>query len=117
MLLPPDDVKVKDTDDDNRLGSNLTTNKTIKFGKSLFYSTLGSSQSHSDHLNDTPEGFFQKTPSSYKSEKPIKLSGINKCHLRCGCNIRSIVNGVREPILFIFAVEKSPGKENTKCEK
>ena len=39
MLKPllPDEVKVKITIDDNRLGSILTTNKTIKFTKITFF--------------------------------------------------------------------------------
>ena len=46
---------------------------------------------------------------SYKSDKPINITGINKIHLKCDCIESSIVNGVREPILFSFALSSPPG--------
>ena len=47
----PDEVKVKITNNDIRLRSNITTNKTIKFtGKSFFYTRLGFTQSLSGPL-------------------------------------------------------------------
>ena len=60
---------------------------------------LGFTQSHQGPLNDI-EGFFQILPGSYKSDKPIKITGIDKIRLKCDCINGSIVNGVREPILF-----------------
>ena len=46
---------------------------------------------------------------SYKSDKPINITGIDKVHLKCDCIQGSIVNGVREPILFSFALSSPPG--------
>ena len=46
---------------------------------------------------------------SYKSDKPINITGIDKVHLKCNCIDGSIVNGVREPILFSFALSSPPG--------
>ena len=46
---------------------------------------------------------------SYKSDKPINITGIDKIHLKCDCIIGSIVNGVREPILYSFTLSSSPG--------
>ena len=46
---------------------------------------------------------------SYKSDKPINITGIDKIHLKCDCIQGSIVNGVREPILFSFALSSPPG--------
>ena len=45
---------------------------------------------------------------SYKSDKPINITGIDKVHLKCDCIIGSIVNGVREPILYSFAWSSPP---------
>ena len=113
----PDEVKVKTTIDDSRLRSNLTTNKTIRFTKkSFFYTILGFTQSHSRSLGDI-EGFVQLIPGIYESEKLINNIGIYKFHSNCDSFDGSIVNGVREPILYSFAISSPPShkkfKENT----
>ena len=46
---------------------------------------------------------------SYKSDKPINITGIDKIHLKCDCIHGSIVNGIREPILYSFALSSPPG--------
>ena len=46
---------------------------------------------------------------SYKSDKPINITGIDKIHLKCDCIQGSIVNGIREPILYSFALSSPPG--------
>ena len=46
---------------------------------------------------------------SYKGDKLINITGIDKVHLKCDCINRSIVNGNREPILYLFALSSVPG--------
>ena len=46
---------------------------------------------------------------SYKSDKPINITGIDKIHLKYDCIQGSIVNGVREPILYSFALSSPQG--------
>ena len=46
---------------------------------------------------------------SYKSERPINTSGIDKIHLIYDSIDGSIVNGTRELILYRFALDKPPG--------
>ena len=46
---------------------------------------------------------------SYKSDKPINITGIDKVHLKCDCIDGSIVNGNRKPILYSFAFSSPPG--------
>ena len=46
---------------------------------------------------------------SYKSDRPINITGIAKVHLKCDCINGSIVNVVREPILYSFALSSPPG--------
>ena len=105
----PNNVKVNITIDDIRLKSNLKTNQTLFFtNKSFFYTILGYIQSHQGPLNDI-EGFYQTLPGSYKSDRPINITGIDKVHLKCECIQGSIVNGVREPILYSFALSSPPG--------
>ena len=104
----PDNVKVSVTIDDIRLKSNLKTNQTLLFTeKSFFYTILGFTRSHSYPLDDI-DGFYQFISGSYESDRPINITGIDKIHLKCNCIDGSIVNGVREPILYSFALDKPP---------
>ena len=103
----PDNVKVNITIDDIRLKSNLKINQTLIFtGKSFFYTILCFTQSRSYPLDDI-DGFYHLIAGSYKSDRPINITGIDKIHLKCIQG--SIVNGVREPILFSFALSSPPG--------
>ena len=81
----PDNVKVTNTIDDNRLKSNLKIIQTLIFtGKSFFYTILGFTQSRSYPLDDI-EGFYQLIAGTYKSDRPINITGIDKVHLKCDC--------------------------------
>ena len=105
----PDNVKISVTIDDIRLKSNLKTNQTLIFTeKSFFYTNLAFTQSRSYPLDDI-DGFYQLIAGSYKNDKPINITGIDKVHLKCDSIEGSIVNGVREPILFSFALSSPPG--------
>ena len=105
----PDNVKVNITIDDIRLKSNLKINQTLIFTeKSFFYTILGFTQSGSYPLDDI-DGFYQIIAGSYKSDRPINITGIDKIHLKCNCTQGSIVNGIREPILYSFALCSPPG--------
>ena len=104
-----DNVKVNITIDDIRLKSNLRINQTLIFtDKSFFYTILGFTQSRSYPSEDI-DGFYQLVAGSYKSDKPINITGIDKVHLKCDCIQGSIVNGIREPILYSFALSSPPG--------
>ena len=105
----PDNVKENVTIDDNRLKSNLKINQTLIFTeKSFFFTFLGFTQSRSYPLDDI-DGFYQLIAGSYKSNRPINITGIDKIHLKCDCIQGSIVNGIREPILYSFALSSPPG--------
>ena len=97
-------MKVNITVDDIRLKSNLKTNQTLIFrAKSFFFTNLGFTQSHSYPLLDI-DGFYQLIKGSYRSEKPINITGIDKIRLKCDCVNGSIVIGVRELISYSFAL-------------
>ena len=105
----PDKVKVSVTIDDVRLKSTLKIIQTLIFTEtSFFYTILGFTRSRSYPLDDI-DGFYQLTAASYKSDKPINITGIDKIHLKCDCIQGSIVNGIREPILYSFALSSPPG--------
>ena len=107
--ISPDNVKVTITIDDSRLKSNLKINQTLIFTeKTFFYTILGFRQSHSYPLDDI-DGFYQLIKGSYKSDKPINITGVDKIHLKYDCIQGSIVNGKRKSILFSFALSSPPG--------
>ena len=105
----PNNININITIDDIRLKSNLEIDQTLIITeKSFFYTILGFTQSRSYPLNDI-DGFYQLIAGSYKSDKPINITGIDKIHLKCDCIQGSIVNGKREPILYSFALSSPPG--------
>ena len=105
----PDNVKINITIDERKYKTDLKINQTLIFtNKSFFYTILGFTQSHQGPLNDI-EGFYQIIPGLYKSNKPINITGIDKVHLKCNVIDGSIVNGIREPILYSFGLDQPPG--------
>ena len=105
----PDNVKVNITIDDIRLKSNLKINQTLIFTeRSFFYTILGFTQSRSYPLDDI-DSHYQLIAGSYKSDKPINITGIDKIHLKCDCIQSSIANGIPELILYSFALSSPPG--------
>ena len=105
----PNNVKVNITIDDIRLKSNLKSNETLLFtNRSFFYTILGFTQSYQGPLNDI-EGFYQILAGSYKNNRPVNITGIDKVHLKCDCIQGSIINGVREQILYSSAISSPPG--------
>ena len=95
----------------DKLKSNLKTNQTLIFTeKCFFYTFLGFTLSRS-YPQDDIDGFYQLIAGSYKSDKPINITGIDKIHLNCDCIQGGIVNGKREPILFSFAFSSPPGQK------
>ena len=49
------------------------------------------------------------SPGVYTSEKILNLSAIDKSHLKCDVIDGSVQNGVRQPILFGFILDKASG--------
>ena len=89
--------------------SNLEINQTLVFTKkSFFFTLLGFTQSHSYPLDEI-DGFYQLIAGSYKRDRPINFTGLDKVHLKCDCVQGSIMKGTREPILFSSALDQPPG--------
>ena len=102
-------VKMDFSIDERKYKTDLKINQTLIFtNKSFFYTILGFTQSHSYPLDDI-EGVYQLIAGSYKSERPNNITGVDKVHLKCDCFAGSIVNGIREPILYSFALDQPPG--------
>ena len=53
---------------------------------------------------------FADAPIVYTSDKPIlNLNAIIEIHLKCACIDGSTQDGVRQPILYSFVLNKKPG--------
>ena len=71
----------------------------IRFDEKSFFSTI---------LGFT-SGWDYKHYNRYISQKFVNLSSTNKIHLKCDAIDGSVVNGVRQPILYSFVLDKKPG--------
>ena len=71
----------------------------IRFDEKSFFSTI---------LGFTA-GWDYKHYNKYISQKIVSLSITNKIHLKCDCIDGSVVNGLRQPILYSFVLDKKPG--------
>ena len=72
---------------------------TLRFDKKSFFHTL---------LGHDPY-FDYKAPGVYTSDKILNLNTTNKIHLKCGCIHGSIQDGIRQPILYSFVLDKPSG--------
>ena len=72
---------------------------TLRFDERSFFHTL---------LGFTP--YWDYKPSGvYTSDKILNLKTINKIHLKCDCIDGSIQDGISQPILYSFVLDKKPG--------
>ena len=71
----------------------------IRFDKKSFFSTV---------LGFT-SGWDYKHYNKYISRKIVNLSNTNKIHLKCDVIDGSVVNGLRQSILYSFVLDKKPG--------
>ena len=94
------EIKIDITADTISMRSILTTTHPICFNNN-FKNLLGFVE------RDYPEG-------THRSEKPIMISTVDKIHLKCDCVDGSIVNGLRQSILYSFSLDKPPGYKITK---
>ena len=75
--------------------SVLTTSNPIYFNSNL-----------NELLGFTDTNYIEGT---HISEKPVMITTTDKVHLKCDCVDGSIVNGIREQILFSFNLSAPPG--------
>ena len=72
---------------------------TIRFDEKSFFCNV---------LGFTP-GWDYKHYNKYLSQKIVNLSSTNKINLKCDIIDGSVVNGLRQPILFSFVLDKPSG--------
>ena len=93
IVIEYDDIKIKTKLD---VKSGIIA---IRFDEKSFFSTI---------LGFTP-GWDYKHYIKYVSQKIVNLSNTNKIHLKCDCIDGSIQDGVRQPILYSFVLDKPSG--------
>ena len=72
---------------------------SIKFDEKSFFSTI---------LGFT-SGWDYKHHNKYTSQKVVNLGSTNKIHLKCDAIDGSVINGIRQPILYSFVLDKPSG--------
>ena len=93
IVIEYDDIKMKTKLD---VKSGIIA---IRFDENSFFSTI---------LGFTA-GWDYKHYSKYISQKIVSLSNTNKIHLKCDVIDGSVVNGLRQAILYSFVLDKKPG--------
>ena len=71
----------------------------IRFDEKSFFNNI---------LGFTP-GWDYKHYNKYISQKIVNLGNTNKIHLKCDVIDGSVVDGLRQPILYSFVLDKKPG--------
>ena len=80
----------------------------LRFDKKSFFHTLLGFTPYWDYKPTNT--FFADAPGVYTSDKIIlNLNTINKIHLKCDCIDGSVQDGIRQPILFSFVLDKPSG--------
>ena len=99
--LVPSNTIVIELDDVSRKTKLVVSNGIIavRFDEKSFFSTI---------LGFTA-GWDYKHYNQYLSQKIVNLSSTNEIHLKCDAINGSVVNGIRQPILYSFVLEKPSG--------
>ena len=88
-----------------RFGSTFGT---LGFDKKSFFHTLLGFTTYWDYK--PTNAIHADSPGVYTSDKIIlNINTINKIHLKCDCIDGSIQDGLRQPILFSFVLDKPSG--------
>ena len=80
---------------------------SLRFNKKSFFHTLLGFAPHWDYK--PTNGVNSDSAGVYISDKILNLNTINKIHLKCDCIDGSLQDGVRQPILYSFVIDKKPG--------
>ena len=99
---PQSDCEILIRLDDITKKTKLVVNSgiiAIRFDEKSFFSTI---------LGFT-SGWDYKHYNQYLSEKIVNLSSLNKIHLKCDAIDGSFQDGVKQPILFSFVLDKPSG--------
>ena len=79
---------------------------TFRFDEKSFFHTLLGSEPYWDYKPTNSNRFG--IPTAYIIGKLLNLSITNKIHLKCDVIDGSVVNGLRQPIIYSFVLDKKP---------
>ena len=99
---PQSDSEILIRLDDITQETKLVVNRGViakRFDKKSFFTTI---------LGFT-SGWDYKHYNQYLSQKILNLGSTNKIHLKCDVIDGSVVNGLRQPIIYSFVLDKLPG--------
>ena len=98
-----DHISMKTTLNLTRFG---LTYGELKFDEKFFFKTsLGYTAYR--HYKPTKANDAE-SPGVYTGEKIINLGTIDENHLKCDIIVGSVVNGIRQPLLYCFVLSKPP---------
>ena len=85
------------------------TKKTKLFARYGIMAIRFDEKSFFNNILGFTSGWDYKSCNEYSSQKIVNLSNTNKIHLKCDCIDGGIQDGVRQPILFSFVLDKPSG--------
>ena len=106
-------IENDDNDDDDSVKTKLISTRfgstfgTLRFDKKSFFHTLLGFAPYWDYKPTNP--IHADSPGVYTNDKFSNLNAIIKNHLKCDVVDGSLVNRLRQPILFSFILDKPPG--------
>ena len=80
---------------------------TIKFNEKSFFNTLLGFTSYWDYK--PTKAIHADSPGVYTCDKILILSTMDKIYLKCDVIDRNVVNGLRQPTVFSFILDKPSG--------
>ena len=83
-----------------KLGPQINVLRFDKKSFFTFFTTI---------LGFTPYWDYKCYGNDYYNEKNINLSISNKIQLKCDCIDGSVLNSVRQPIIYSFVLDEAPG--------
>ena len=83
---------------------------TLRFDERPFFHTLLGFEPYWDYKPTNSN--HVAIPGVCPSDEILNLSTTNKTHSKCDVIDGSVVNGLRQPILFSFVLDKKPGYKN-----
>ena len=104
LQIEPDDLNKKTKLILTRFGSTFGT---LRFDEKSFFRTLLKFEPYWDYK--PTNAFNSIAPGTYVNDKILNLNTINKLRLKCVVIDGSIQDGVRQPILSSFVLDKKPG--------
>ena len=110
LRIEYDDITRKTKLNLTRFGSTFGT---LRFDERSFFHTLLKFTPYWDYK--TTFIIYSDSPGFYTTDKNLNLSTADKIHLKCDVVDGNVVNGIRQPILFGFVLDK-PSRYKIFCE-